>query len=82
MLSEIATIKEYQSQHMSGMGSFYYKGMPYWPSMQPSMPGMPPSMTGRPPSMPSMPPTQSHCAKTVSNMGYSHPIGPPFILGM
>ena len=89
LLSEIASLKEYQSQQMLAMELFYNQGMPYWPSMQPSMPGKPPSMLGMPQSMPSMPPsmpgmpsTQSHCAQTTSSMGYSHPIGPHYMPGM
>ena len=89
VISEIATLKEHQSQQLSAMASCYNQGMPYWPSMQPSMPGIPPSIPGMPQSMPSMPPsmpgmpsTQSHCAQTTSSMGYSHPIGPHYMSGL
>ena len=32
--------------------------------------------------MAGMPPMQSHGSQTISSIGYSHPIGPPFMLGM
>ncbi len=75
VMTEIATLKEHQSQQMSAMTSCYSQGILYWPSMQPSMPGIPPSMPG-------IPLTQSHCTQTTSSMGYSHPIGPHYMPGM